>query len=87
MTSQDGGYHAVWGSRMNLALAVVLLATLLVSCAGSSSSWQRPGATEDVTSTDLASCRAEAAQAGYGTVTTDDYLQRCMEAKGYRPSY
>jgi hypothetical protein len=40
-----------------------------------------------VTSADVASCRAEAAQKGYGAVTTDDYLQRCMEAKGYRPSF
>lgn len=72
---------------MKLTLAIVLLAAFLASCARNPSAWQRPGATGEVISTDVASCRAEAAQKGYGAVTTDDYLQRCMEAKGYRPSY
>ncbi len=87
MTSQGSGNRAGIGSPMKLALAMVLLATLVVSRARSPSTWQRLGATQDVTSADVASCRAEAAQKGYGAVTTDDYLQRCMEAKGYRPSF
>ena len=72
---------------MKVALTIVLLAAFLVSCAGNPGTWQRPGATENVTDADMASCRAEAAQKGYGAVAADDYLQRCMEAKGYRPSF
>jgi len=74
-------------TAMKCTLAIILAAILLVSCARSPTSWQRPGATEDVTNADIASCRATAAQNGYGAVTTADYLQRCMEAKGYRPSF
>ncbi len=71
---------------MKLTLTIILLAACLVSCAGSPSTWQRPGATEEVISADIGTCRTEAAQNGYVAVAADDYLQRCMEAKGYRPS-
>jgi hypothetical protein len=72
---------------MKCSPAILLAAILLASCASSPSSWQRPGTTEDVTNADITSCRATAAQNGYGAVTAADYLQRCMEAKGYRPSF
>jgi hypothetical protein len=69
-------------------LAIMFLAVLLAACATTASVWQRPGATDEAIKADIAACQGASAQSGYGQigVTAQDYVTRCMEAKGYRPS-
>jgi hypothetical protein len=76
---------ACWSAAMaHWCLLMLSVATLLAGCASAASTWYREGATQETTSGDIAACQARAGQIGYGLVAGDDYLQRCMEAKGYR---
>jgi hypothetical protein len=68
-------------------ILMLSVTTFLVACASAASTWYREGATQDMTTADINGCQASAAKIGYGWVAGDDYLQRCMEAKGYRPAY
>ena len=81
-------------SRMRIVSAllggcVILVPALVLSgCATSAGTWQRPGTGAGTTNADLASCESAASKNGYGTIGPgfSDYVTRCMEALGYRPS-
>lgn len=68
-------------------LLLLSVAAFLVGCASAPSTWHREGATQEMTANDIAGCQTLGGQIGYGLVAGDDFVQRCMEARGYRPAY
>jgi hypothetical protein len=78
----------VWHDATKPTLWVAVMAILLAGCATMPSSWQRPGATEEIISWDISTCKAAGRYNGYtGFVATSAYLQRCMEDLDYQPIF